>query len=92
MWVERCCTFQVEYNEAWIVCVDHCIPLLQLTHDKKRLQTLFKDQLDRFKATCSFKQNILLYRYVSTLIQTLLGKNYQNHFFLRNHFSKQFLL
>ena len=41
------------------VCVDHCILLLQHLYPyafyNKRLQTLFKDQLDRSKATCTFK-------------------------------------
>ena len=44
-----------------LICVDHCILLLNhLSNHKyafynKRLQTLFKDQLDRSKATCCFK-------------------------------------
>ena len=35
----------------------------------KRLHALFKDQLDRSKATCSFKQKILLNNYDNSLLR-----------------------
>ena len=52
---------RVKGNHAILrqMCVDHCILLVKHLSNhafcNKRLQTLFKDQLVRSKATCSFK-------------------------------------
>ena len=40
------------------ICVDHCIILFLTSFYPYAFYTLFKDQLDRSKATCSFKYSI----------------------------------
>ena len=49
-------TLQLRGMFVWII-VFYFYIFLPYEFYKKRLQTLFKDQLDRSKATCSFKTN-----------------------------------